>query len=109
MRQPFISINSRIPHKLWEQLHEQIFSKANPDAEFANFSEALRYFCDLGLKASALMKKIEDPDFMKEIEALRDQTKQYEILESMDEDSRRALALALEVVSNRKWENKKLV
>lgn len=109
MREPFIPVNSRIPQKLWKDLHEQVFSKANPEAEFANFSESLRYFADLGLKAKALMSEVENPEFLKELEGLRDSTKQYEILESMDKDSRSALALALEMVEKHKWEQKKFV
>jgi len=109
MREPFIPVNSRIPQKLWKELHEQVFSRSNPEAEFGNFSEALRYFSDLGLKAKALMSEVENPEFLKEMEGLRDNTRQYEILESMDDDSRKALALALEMVEKHKWEQRKIV
>ncbi len=109
MKEPFIAVNSRIPQKLWKDLHAEVFSKANPDGDFGNFSESLRYYSDLGLKAAALMKEVKNPEFLKELEGLRDQTRQYEILESMDADSRSALALALEMVEKHKWEQKKFV
>lgn len=109
MKEPFIPINARIPRKLWKELHGQVFSKENPDGEFANFSEVIRYYSDLGVKAKALMSEVENPEFVKEIEALRDQTKHYEILEAMDSDSRKALGLALEMVNKHKWEQKNLV
>ena len=109
MKEPFIPIEVRVPRKLWLDLHKAVFSRDNPDGKFGNFSESLRFYMDLGVKAESLMKEIKNPEFVKEIEALRDQTKHYEILESMDGDTRKALALALDVVENHKWEQKKFV
>ena len=108
MKEPFIQINSRIPRKLWLDLHKAVFSKDNPDAQFDNFSEALRYYSDLGLKAKALMNDINNPESLKELEALRDQNKQIEIINTMTEDARKRLAFNLEFVENKKWEQRHL-
>jgi len=109
MKEPLIPIEARIPRKLWLNLHKAVFSKDNPEGEFGNFSESLRYYIDLGLKAKSLMNEVKNPEFVKELETLRDQTKHYEILESMTADDRSALSLALEMVEKHKWEQRRLV
>ena len=106
---PFIPVNSRIPRPLWLDVRKGVFTKKNPNGEFANFSEALRHYIDLGVKAEAAIKEIENPEFVEEIKKLWDQTKHVDILNAMDSDTRKALGFYLDLVNKQKWEQRKFV
>ena len=91
----------RIPFGMFDELRTKMKEK-NIDS----ISEGIRSYCQLGLWVERIKHQVNDPDFLKKIDQLKEGNKLFEWVETLSEEQARAIrdAISLDLDSRLKQE-----
>ena len=82
----------RVPFDLWEQINKKVEQKM-----FRSIPEALRTYCQLGMKIEQFKEQIKDPEFLKSIDELKRNDSIFEWLATLSSEQKGAIKFAIEV------------
>jgi len=98
------TIGLRISEDLLGELEKAVYN----EKKFNNISEAIRGYVKLGLKVESLKTVIKDPEFLKSIEFLKQTDGIFGWLETLNDQQTDAMAYAIQMEKERRYEKRDL-
>jgi metal-responsive CopG/Arc/MetJ family transcriptional regulator len=99
-----VSMHFFLPIELVEKLDKKV-----EDRTFSCRAEALRAYCQLGLKAEHFKKQINNPEFLRSIEELKHNDGIFEWIATLTEQQEDAIAFAIQMDKEQRYKQVKLI
>jgi metal-responsive CopG/Arc/MetJ family transcriptional regulator len=99
-----VSLHFFLPIELVQELDSKV-----EDRTFSCRAEALRAYCQLGLKAEQFKKQIKDPEFLKSIDEMKQNDGIFEWLATLTPDQENAIAFAIQMDKEQRTKQVKFV
>ena len=91
----------RIPLELLDSLERNV-----KEGKFSSVSEAIRSYIELGMHVESYKIMIKDPKFLKSIEQLKQNEGVFHWIETLTDEQVNAIATALKMEKENRYENK---
>jgi len=95
------SYSLRIPNNLLDRLENAV-----KDGKFSSVAEAIRKYTEVGMHVETYKTQIKDPEFLKSIEELQKTEGVFKWTETLTDEQRDAIATALEMEKEKRYENR---
>ena len=95
------SFSLRMPNNLLDRLENAV-----KDGKFRSISEAIREYTEVGMHVETYKTKIKDPKFLKSIEELKKTEGVFKWTEKLSDEEVDAVATALKMEKEKRYENK---
>jgi len=94
------SFSIRLPLELLDSLARNV-----KEGKFSSVSEAIRSYIELGMHVESYKTIIKDPQFLKSIEELKQTEGVFHWIETLTDEQVNAIAIALKMEKEKRYEN----
>ncbi len=95
--------NLRVSLELIDRLETEVKQE-----KFKSVSDAIRQYCDLGIKVESFKTSIKDPEFIKSIGELKQTDGVFQWIETLTDEQTDAIAYALQMEKEKRCSTRKI-
>lgn len=104
MKMPSFVTSIRLPFEMYQELDIKMKEK-----NFESIAEAMRSYCQLGLWVDRIKHEVDNPEFLKKIDDLKQGNALFEWTQTLSENQARAIRDAISFELDQRVEQKQLI